>query len=94
MRLALANDDLTLLSKVNGTIFFTTPSEEDVKRWGKYFLDAYARDAGWLVDTKKPLERIKADAQELLNDTEINGVLKERIKRILAASQEGLIVHV
>lgn len=89
---ALAENDLSLLPKITRlTMFFTMPGKDDVKAWGKYFLDAYMRDAAWLADAKKSLERIKADAERLPDDNETQAELKERI---LAAAEEGLIEHV
>jgi hypothetical protein len=62
-----------------------------VKEWGKYFLQAYMRDAGWLEDTKKALEQIKAAAENLLEDNRINTELKNKI---IAAAEDGLITHI
>ena len=94
-RQAIARNDISLLPKlVTRTMFFTTPDREDVKEWGKYFLDAYMRDAGWLKDTQKALEQIKADAEELSKDNEINDELRKRVMRILAAAKEGLVTHI
>jgi hypothetical protein len=92
-RQARANNDLSLLSKVN-TLFLTTPSKQDVKRWGKYFLDAYMRDARWLRDTKKALELIKAEAEKLLEDNTTNAELKKKIENIIKVADEGLIEHI
>jgi hypothetical protein len=90
---ALDRQDLTLLDRniVNRTMFFTVPDKEDVKEWGKYFLQAYMRDAGWLEDTKKALEQIKAAAENLLEDNRINTELKNKI---IAAAEDGLITHI
>ena len=91
---ALVQNDISLLPLIARTSFFHMPTKADTEQWGKYFLDAYARDAGWLEDTKKALEQIKADAEELLKNKEINDDLREMIKRILSAAQRGLIVHI
>ena len=75
-------------------MFLTTPSKQDVKRWGKYFLDAYMRDARWLRDTKKALELIKAEAEKLLEDNTTNAELKKKIENIIKVADEGLIEHI
>lgn len=87
---ALAKKDFTLLEKIARTSFSYTPTKEDTEEWGKYFLDAYMRDAKWLEDTLKALEYIKADAENLLEDNEVNAGLK---KKIMAAADVGLIQH-
>ncbi|MDQ3755250.1 MAG: hypothetical protein M3371_11030 [Acidobacteriota bacterium] len=92
VRQALAHKDIELLPKIiNWTMFFTTPSEQEGKRLGKDFLDAYVRDAGWLRDAKKALEQIKAAAEKLLEDNKTNAELK---KRIIAIAEDGLITHI
>jgi hypothetical protein len=88
---ALAGKDFALLEKKARTSFSYTPTKEDTEEWGKYFLDAYMRDAGWLEDAIKALEHIKADAENLLEDNEDNAELK---KKIIAAAKTGLIQHV
>jgi histone deacetylase complex regulatory component SIN3 len=90
---ALERKDVSPLDRniVNRTTVFTVPDIEDVKQWGKYFLHAYMRDAGWLEDTKKALEQIKADAENLLEDNQINAELK---KKIIAIAEDGLIPHI
>ena len=89
---ALHNKDLNLLYTLTGKLAFNwMPSETDGKQWGKYFLHAYRRDAWWLKHAKEALERIKADAENLLEDNKMNAELK---KRIIAAAENGLITHV
>lgn len=89
---ALHNKDLNLLYTVTGKLAFNwMPSETDGKQWGKYFLHAYRRDAWGLKHAKEALERIKADAENLLEDNKTNAELK---KRIIAAAENGLITHV
>lgn len=92
-RQALAQNDISLLQQIARTSFSYMPTKQDTKRWGKYFLDAYARDAGWLEDTKEALKQIKAVAEKLLENDEINDELKKNIKKILAAAKKGLITH-
>jgi hypothetical protein len=93
-RQAQANNDLSLLSNVKATFFFTTPSDQDVTRWGKYFLEAHMRDARWLRITKESLKLIKAEAEKLLEKNEISTELRMSIKKIHEAAEEGLITHV
>src|SRR3954469_13065503 len=71
-RQALAKKDFTLLEKIARTSFSYTPTKEDSEEWGKYFLDAYMRDARWLEDAIKALKHIKAEAENLLEDDEVN----------------------
>jgi hypothetical protein len=87
---ALAKKDFTLLEKIARTSFSYTPTKEDTEEWGKYFLDAYMRDARWLEDTIKALEQIKADAENLLEDNEVNAELK---KKIITTADVALIQH-
>jgi hypothetical protein len=92
---ALHNKDLDLLYKITGKLTFNwMPSVSEGKLWGKYFLDAYMRDAGWLEDTKKALEQIKAEAEKLLESDKINAELKEKIERIIAVADKGLVTHI
>jgi hypothetical protein len=93
---ALERKDLSLLDRmiIHRTQFFTVPDREDIKQWGKHFLNAYMRDAGWLEDTKKNLEQIKADAEKILEDNEINPELKLALNRIIAAADDGLIPRI
>lgn len=88
---ALAQNDMSLLRKIARTSFSYIPTKQDTKEWGKYFLDAYARDAGWLEDAKKALERIKTYAAQLSEATEGNAELK---KKIIDVAEEGLITHI
>jgi hypothetical protein len=46
------------------------------------------RDARWLEDAIKALEHIKADAENLLEDNEVNAQLK---KKIIAIADAGFI---
>jgi hypothetical protein len=92
---ALASKDFSRLHKINKRLVpFYLPSKEEGVKWGKLFLQAYMRDARWLRHAKQSLEKIKADAEEVLKDNEINDELRERIKRILSAAEEGLITHI
>lgn len=89
---ALKNEDLDLLYKITGKLSFDwMPSEHESKQWGKLFLHAYMRDAGWLKHTKERLEQIKADAELLIEDNETNAELK---KKIVDAAEDGLITHI
>ncbi|MGB8510822.1 MAG: hypothetical protein WCD76_20790 [Pyrinomonadaceae bacterium] len=89
---ALKNNDLSLLYKITGKFSFDwTPTEHEGKEWGKIFLHAYMRDAGWLNHAKKRLEDIKADAEMILEDNETNAKLK---KKIIDAADDGLIIHI
>ncbi|MCA1630386.1 MAG: hypothetical protein LC785_04020 [Acidobacteria bacterium] len=89
---ALKNEDLNLLYKITGKFSFDwMPSEHEGKQWGKLFLHAYMRDAGWLKLTKERLEQIKAYAEMILEDNETNAELK---KKIIAAAEDGLITHI
>ena len=90
-RQAIDKGDTSLLPKIAQTSFHYVPTESDTKRWGKYFLRTYLRDAGWLEDTKKALEQIESDAEKLLEDNEVNAALK---KKIIATAEKGLIAHV
>ncbi len=91
-RQARDSGDISHLNSVDGNIvFYATPREDGSDEWGKYFLDAYIRDAGWLEDTKKALEQIKADAEKLsVEGDETNAELK---RKIIAAAEKGLILH-
>ena len=90
---ALENNDLRLLHKITGRLaFWNVPREGDVKEWGKYFLHAYIRDASWLDDTKKALEKIKGYAERLAVETDPkNAELRESI---LKTAEDGLIPHI
>lgn len=89
-RQALGKKDINLLSKIP----LSSISTGDIKRWGKLFLQAYIRDAGWLEDTKKALEQIKTDAEKLLEISNTNAELKEKIEKIIAAADKGLVTHI
>lgn len=88
---ALARNEISLLQRIARTSFSSTPTKEDTAEWGKYFLDAYVRDAGWLEHAKQALEEIHAEAEKLSDDHEETAKLK---KRIIAAAEKGLITHV
>lgn len=89
---ALKNEDLNLLYKITGKFSFDwMPSEHEGKQWGKLFLHAYMRDAGWLKHTKERLEQIRAYAEKISEDNEANAELK---KKIIDAADNGLITHV
>lgn len=90
---AIKKRDLELLHKITGKLaFWYLPTENDVKQWGKDFLHAYRRDAGWLRDTKKALEKIQSAAKELdVPEESRNAELKEQI---LKAADDGLITHI
>jgi hypothetical protein len=63
-----------------------------VKQWGKDFLYACRRDAGWLRDTKKALEKVEAAVKELdVADGSRNAEIKAQIQRV---TEKGLITHV
>jgi len=90
---AIQKNDLDLLYNITGKLaFWYVPAERDVRQWGKDFLHAFRRDAGWLRDTKKALEKIKEAAQklEVAQDSE-NGELKAKI---IDAANKGLITHI
>lgn len=88
---ALAQNEISLLEKIARTSFSHTPTKEDTEEWGKYFLDAYVRDASWLKHAKQALEEIHTEAEKLSDDHEGTAELK---KRIIAAAEKGLITHV
>jgi hypothetical protein len=89
---AIQKKDLELLYRITGKLaFWYVPSESDVKQWGKDFLHAYRRDAGWLRDTKKALESIKAAAEKL----EVEGDRNDELRTsIIKAAEKGLITHI
>jgi hypothetical protein len=90
---ALKHKNLDLLHEITRRLsFFDVPSESDVKEWGKYFLHAYIRDAGWLEKAKQSLEKIKFYAKRL--DVEGNPANAELKENILEAARDGLIPHV
>jgi hypothetical protein len=90
---AIQKKDLGLLHKITGKLaFWYVPGESDVKQWGKDFLYAYRRDAGWLHDAKKALEKIGAAVKELdVVEGSRNAELKEQI---LKEAEKGLITHI
>jgi hypothetical protein len=90
---ALAQKDLSFLYKINDnrSVPFFLSSKEEGERWGRLFLSAYMRDAGWLKHTKKALDKIKAEAENMVEDNETNTELK---KRIIAIAEDGLITHI
>jgi hypothetical protein len=90
---AIKERNLELLHLITGKLaFWYVPSESDVKQWGKDFLYAYRRDAGWLHDTKKALEKIKKVVKQLeVTEGSTNARLKAEI---LDAAEKGLITHV
>jgi hypothetical protein len=89
---AIQKKDLDLLHRITGKLaFWSVPTEGDVKQWGKDFLHAYRRDAGWLNDTKKALERIKAYAEQLEEDSSRTAELKSQI---IKTADRGLIIHI
>ena len=90
---AIQKEDLGLLYQITGKLaFWYVPSERDAKQWGKDFLYAYRRDAGWLRDTKKALENIQAAVKELeVADGSHNAELKAQI---LQAAERGLVTHI
>ncbi|MBA3246621.1 MAG: hypothetical protein H0T63_00895 [Pyrinomonadaceae bacterium] len=90
-RQAVSKNDINLLPNIAHTHFSPIPTG-DSKQWGKLFLYAYKRDAGWLEDTKKALEKIKNVAEKLsVEDNEANAELKQRI---IAAAELGLRQHI
>ena len=90
---AIAREDLKLLHTITGKLtFLYVPSKGDVKEWGKLFLHAYIRDAGWLESAKQSLEKIKAYAERL--DVAGNPANAELKERILEAARDGLIPHI
>jgi hypothetical protein len=90
---AIQKNDLALLHKITGKwAFWYVPAERDVKQWGKDFLHAYRRDAGWLRDTQKALRRIKKAVEELeVAHGSRNAELKAQI---IKAADDGLITHI
>ena len=90
---AIKERNLEPLHLITGKLaFWYVPSENDVKQWGKDFLYAYRRDAGWLHDTQKALEKIKKAVQHLeVTEGSTNARLKAEI---LDAAKKGLITHV
>lgn len=90
---AIAQEDLKLLHTITGKLtFLYMPNECHVKEWGKLFLHAYIRDAGWLESAKQSLEKIKAYAERL--DVAGNPADAELKERILEAARDGLIPHI
>jgi hypothetical protein len=83
--------DIDLLPKIINSLGFTLPGEREGKVLGKLFLNAYMRDARSLRHAKKALGEIKADAENLLEDNQINTELKNKI---IAAAEDGLITHI
>ena len=89
---AIQKKDLELLHKITGKLaFWYVPGESDVKQWGKDFLHAYRRDAGWLSDAKRSLEKIRGAAKQLDLEDPKNTELKAQI---IKAADDGLITHV
>jgi len=89
---AIQKKDLGLLYEITGKMaFWYVPSESDLKQWGKDFLYAYRRDASWLHDAKKALEKI-ADAVKKL-EVEEGSHNAELRAQILKAAEDGLITH-
>ena len=89
---ALSKKDLDLLYRITGKLTFSwMPSKAEGEQLGRYFLDAYIRDARWLQDTKEALDQIKADAERLPEDNELSAKIK---RRIMAAAEKGLVTHV
>jgi hypothetical protein len=90
---AIQKGNIGLLHEITGKLaFWYVPGESDVKQWGKDFLRAYRRDAGWLYDTKQALEKIKAAAERLeVEEGTQNAELK---KKIIAAAEDGLVTHI
>ena len=84
--------DVRFLHTITRLHLFHVPDERDVKEWGKNFLRAYIRDAGWLEMAKKSLERIQTDAEKLeVEGNPKNAALKERI---IEVAKDGLIPHI
>src|ERR671938_883349 len=70
---ALQAGEVNLLYKITGKLSFDwMPSEHEGKQWGKLFLHAYMRDAGWLNHAKEQLSQIKAAAEMILEDNASN----------------------
>jgi hypothetical protein len=90
---AIQKNQLALLHEITGKLaFWYVPAESDVKQWGKDFLHAYRRDAGWLRDTQKALEKIKKVAEQL---DVVEGSRGAELKaQIINAADEGLITHI
>jgi hypothetical protein len=90
---AIQRNELALLHKITGKLaFWYVPAEGDVKQWGKDFLHAYRRDAGWLRDTQKALEQIKKAAEELdVDEGSRSAALKAQI---IKSADDGLITHI
>ena len=82
-----------MLHKITGKLaFWYVPGENDVKQWGKDFLYAYRRDAGWLRDTKKALEKIKSAVKQL--DVPAGSKNAQLKAQILEAAEKGLVIHI
>lgn len=89
---ALKGGELSLLYTITGKFSFDwAPTEREGKKWGKIFLHAYMRDAGWLKHAKKCLEQVKADAEMILEDNETNAELK---RKIIDTAEDGLTIHI
>lgn len=88
---ALASKRFELLNEITGKLTFGMPSKAEGEQLGRYFLDAYIRDAKWLQDTKDALEKIKADAEKLPEESDLSSELK---RRIIEAAAKGLVEHV
>lgn len=91
--LARDSGNVTHLNSIKGNLmFYATPRKED--EWGKYFLNAYMRDAGWLEDAKKALEQIKAEAAKILEDSKTDAEMRKIFEKISALADNGLIEHI
>ena len=89
---ALKNNELGLLYTITGKFSFDwVPSKHEGRQWGKLFLHAYMRDAGWLEHAKKRLQEIRTDAELIVEDNETNTELK---RKIMDAADDGLIPHI
>ncbi len=89
---ALKNNEINLLYKITGKFSFDwMPTEHEGKQWGKLFLHAYMRDAGWLKRAKERLEEIRAVAEMMSEDDEAGVEVK---KKIINAADDGLIIHI
>ena len=90
---AIQKSELALLHTITGKLaFWYVPAEGDVKQWGKDFLHAYRRDAGWLRDAQKALEKVKKAAEALeVDEGSPSGQLKAQI---IKAAEDGLITHI
>lgn len=91
---AIKNKSLDSLHEITGRHSFLVPSESDVTRWGKDFLQARRRDISLLHETKRALEQIKDAAEKLeTHEGSPNAELKDQIIKFVARLTERYSVR-